>query len=115
MKRILTTITICLLTLTAFSQTQQQLNREAAERYQKVDAELNKVYKELMALLSPERKALLVKAQRAWITFRDTHCQYESSIYEGGSMKPLLHAMCKQDLTEHRLKQLEQAKKEAEH
>jgi uncharacterized protein YecT (DUF1311 family) len=42
-----------------------EINYEAHNKYEKADAELNKVYKELVALLSPERKILLVKAQKA--------------------------------------------------
>ncbi|ANE51569.1 lysozyme inhibitor LprI family protein [Flavisolibacter tropicus] len=96
----------------AFSQTQMELNQQADKKYKKADAELNKVYKELAALLTPERKALLVKAQRAWITFRDTHCQFTDSGYEGGSIQPMIYSLCMQELTEQRTKQLKAEKDE---
>jgi len=112
MKQIITTIAFCFVSAIAFSQTQMELNAEANGKYKKADAELNKVYKELVALLSPERKALLVKAQRAWITFRDTHCRFTDSSYEGGSMQPMIYAMCMQEITEQRVKQLKQEKEE---
>jgi len=89
-----------------------ELNQQADKKYKKADAELNKVYKELSALLTPERKALLVKAQRAWITFRDMHCQFTDSMYEGGSIQPMIYSLCMQVLTEQRTKQLKVEKDE---
>jgi uncharacterized protein YecT (DUF1311 family) len=52
----------------------------------------------------------LVKAQRTWITFRDTHCRFTASSYEGGSLQLLLSAMCMRDITEQRIKQLKEEK-----
>ncbi len=40
------------------------------------DALLNQNYRKLMASLSAERKKALQEAQRAWIKFRDTNCDF---------------------------------------
>jgi uncharacterized protein YecT (DUF1311 family) len=98
----------------SFSQTQQEMNVEAYQKYKRADAELNKVYKELKALLSPEQQKQLVKAQRAWITFRDSHCNYEAGFYKGGSMQPLVVSNCLQAVTEQRVQQLRASKEELE-
>lgn len=61
---------ICLFVLLAFSaghifaQTQAEMNATAASDYKKADAELNRVYKELLSALDKNEKKLLVKAQR---------------------------------------------------
>ena len=94
----------------AFSQTQVELNESAHKEYLKKDAELNKVYKKLVAKLGASKdKDLLVKAQRAWIAYRDAHCAYTESSYEGGSMQPLVYSGCMRQVTEERIKQLKEA------
>jgi uncharacterized protein YecT (DUF1311 family) len=40
------------------------------------DALLNQNYRKLMASLSTARKKVLQEAQRAWIKFRDTNCDF---------------------------------------
>ena len=51
----------------------------AAEEW---DAELNKVYKELLSKLTPEGKQSLKLAQRQWIKFRDKEYQFISDMYD---------------------------------
>jgi uncharacterized protein YecT (DUF1311 family) len=46
---------------------------ESKGHYQRVDAGLNNVYERCLTTLSPEAKAALREAQRAWITFRDAN------------------------------------------
>jgi|SRR6476620_10363089 len=46
------------------------------EELDRQDARLNDAYKKLMSKLSPDRKKALLKAQRAWIKFREANCDY---------------------------------------
>jgi len=39
--------------------------------WKKSNAELNRVYQESLKKLNPEQSALLKKAQRAWLIYRD--------------------------------------------
>ncbi|MGE0083623.1 MAG: lysozyme inhibitor LprI family protein [Desulfococcaceae bacterium] len=55
-----------------------------AAETEKQDARLNKVYRELMKALSPERKKQLQEAQRAWIKFRDANHSFCANP-DGGS------------------------------
>lgn len=107
MKTILFTLFL-FCTATAFSQTQMELNRDAAAAYKKADKELNQVYNQLVAMLNEKEKARLVKAQRAWITFRDAHAHFSAGMYEGGSMQPLMHATAMKEVTMQRIEQLKQ-------
>jgi uncharacterized protein YecT (DUF1311 family) len=50
-------------------------------------------------------KALL-KAQRAWIDYRDGQCEAEGFSVRGGSMEPMVVASCKARLTELRTQEL---------
>ena len=48
----------------------------------------------------------LVKAERAWITYRDAHCVSMSYTMRGGSGEGTAAGACRLDLTELRIKQL---------
>jgi uncharacterized protein YecT (DUF1311 family) len=90
----------------ADAQNQQEMNRCAAEEYKKADAELNKVYQQLLPKLEAAHKEKLKLAQRAWLTFRDAHCEYEAFIFDGGTMQPLIQYSCLEAMTRERTKQL---------
>ncbi len=99
-------IIICLGVGNLKAQTQLELNEAEAKNYQLKDAELNKVYKKLVTMLKSKDKQLLLKSQRAWIAFRDSHCAFAASSYEGGSMQPSVHMGCLSELTEKRIIEL---------
>ena len=48
----------------------------------------------------------LLAAQRAWLTYRDAHCVSEGYAARGGSMEPMLVALCRTALTRERTQQL---------
>jgi uncharacterized protein YecT (DUF1311 family) len=72
------------------------------------DAELNKVYKALMAKLKPANKAILLKSERAWIAYRDTTCDFEGSVEAGGSLEFVIADECLVRQTIYRLEDLKQ-------
>jgi uncharacterized protein YecT (DUF1311 family) len=72
----------------------------------KTDAELNRVYQAALKKHRPENVEKLRKAQRAWIVFRDAQCTAEGSIYEGGTIQPIVEAHCRVKLTQERTKYL---------
>jgi uncharacterized protein YecT (DUF1311 family) len=84
------------------AQSQSEMNREAAEEADAADKELNQVYKELMATLDDEGKALLKASQRAWIAYRDAECAFAADEVRGGSMAPLLYSTQMTALTDER-------------
>ena len=88
--------------------TQMEMNICAGKDYQAADKRLNKVYGKLLAASDDKDKELLRKAERAWITFRDTQCEYQASGSSGGSIHPMELAGCYEALTDARTKQLEQ-------
>ena len=57
--------------------------------WKKSDAELNRVYQESLKKLKPEQAALLRKAQRAWLTYRDAQCDADYKMFAGGTAAPL--------------------------
>jgi uncharacterized protein YecT (DUF1311 family) len=87
-------------------QTQFEMNQCAGKAYQAADATLNQVYQKLMAMLDDEQKAQLKDAQNAWLKYRDAHCDFVGDQFKGGSMRPMIAAMCLADVTKNRTTEL---------
>ena len=86
-----------------FAQSQNEMTQSAAKDFEKADAELNKVYKMVMADLDEEGKAKLVKAQRAWVAYRDAESEFAADEERGGSMAPMIHYGAQAKLTRARV------------
>lgn len=89
--------------------TQMDMNECAALAYQEADAALNATWKDIMPDLrerAPGAADTLREGQRLWISFRDKTCEAEAQLFEGGSIRPLIHAECLKRLTEQREKDL---------
>jgi len=70
----------------------------------KADAELNKVYKQLMSLIGKDEseatwKVKLKAAQQAWIKYRDANCEYEAEYSGGGSAYTFEYNFCLAGMT----------------
>ena len=90
----------------SFAQTQSEMNATAYANYKKADAQLNKVYKQLMSILDKKEKPLLIQAEKDWVKFRDSHCKFVISQYEGGSIQPLIYSTCLEELTKKRIAEI---------
>ena len=91
----------------SFSQTQAELTRREFARFEQADAKLNKVYKEFLTTCDGVRKEKLVKAQRAWLGYRDTEAELESDGFRGGTAERMTSAGVLANLTEERAKSLQ--------
>ena len=82
------------------------MNECMETEYTKVDAKLNRLYKQLLSsLVDPES---LRKSQAAWIKFRDLDCVYSGSgISTGGSLVSFNDNACRIDKMEKRIRDLE--------
>lgn len=97
---------------------QQGMNYCAWKDYETADAELNAVWKEVFPQIKvrdaemPEEMQgwpdAVRNAQRAWIEYRDGHCESEGFVARGGTLEPLLVATCKAHMTRERTKELKQ-------
>ena len=74
--------------------------------YKAADAELNAVYKEVLATLSPQGQGHLKSAQSAWITVRDKQCEAEAGVWEKGSFAPVAQVNCLSTMTSRRVDDL---------
>ena len=78
----------------------------AYKKYKAADAELNKVYGQLAAVLDAEDKAALKESELAWIKYRDSTCVFEASQYKGGTMRPMIESFCLERVTKARAAEL---------
>jgi uncharacterized protein YecT (DUF1311 family) len=89
--------------------TQFDMNFCSRRDYEKADAELNKVYKKLtleLAGFTNDLRPKFQEAQSLWLKYRDANCDSESSIYEGGSIRPTIYYSCLASVTRERTKRI---------
>lgn len=87
---------------------QSTLNECAGMAYKKSDTELNTLYTDIKNRLSqqPDTAKQFVAAQRSWIDFRDAECNFSTFNAQGGSAHGMLVNMCRDGLTQTRIKEL---------
>lgn len=106
------------------AQTQSDMNICAAQDYEAADKVLNRqwlatkkaatAWDDVVAGEGRARGAeeRLLKAQRAWLAYRDSQCETLGFSFEGGSIQPLVVSNCLADLTRKRTEELGQLAKE---
>jgi uncharacterized protein YecT (DUF1311 family) len=90
--------------------TQVAMNECFGQEFHQADAHLNTIYKKLVA--STETSTTIQKlkaAELAWSNYRNTHCDAAQYEYEGGSIRPMILAICMTTLTNHRIEELKAA------
>ena len=90
-------------------QTQSDMTYCADWWFKKNDAAMSDTYSRLRAYYAqiPVAKTGLLKAQRAWLAFRDAECTLEAAGEEGGSAQPMIYSQCLSRLTQLRSEQLQ--------
>jgi len=87
-------------------QTQADRNAIAAQDYQAADAELNQSYEALISLLEGEERQMLIKAETAWIKYRDAEAEFEAYGWTGGTAYPLIYMSSLTSLTQSRIDEI---------
>jgi uncharacterized protein YecT (DUF1311 family) len=98
----------------ADAQSQGEMNICWGKEYKAADAQLNKTYQDFMSKLDESEKAQLKNAQVAWLKYRDTNCEFVADQYKGGSMRPMIAAICLADVTNARTNELKTQIKDRE-
>lgn len=84
------------------AQSQAEMNICWGNEYKKADAALNKAYQQLAGMLDEEQKTQLKTVENAWLKYRDTNCEFVADQYKGGSIRPMIAAICLADVTNNR-------------
>ena len=105
----------------ANAMTQVEMTACAVRDFERADAELNRLWRGIIAAAQANDRSadsgrteydtrseetILRTAQRAWIAFRDAHCEYEGLADRGGSLEPMDVNLCLTRLTRERIAQL---------
>ena len=87
------------------NQSQADLNACYGAAYKKSGAALNELYNQIMGRLKSDQTTakLLISAQKAWLAFRDAECNFSASGVSGGSIYPMIYAICLDGLTNKRI------------
>lgn len=114
MKILMLTVTLVLATSTfTFADqncselaSQPEINVCVEKSFQKSDAKLNTLYKQIETRLKDDadKNKLLVTAQKAWVSFRDAACNFTSSGVIGGTIYPTIVSNCLDRMTRSRIK-----------
>ena len=94
---------------------QLEMNRCALDDYEQVDLQLNQTWKALIGRFKKDKTHVeqLRVAQRAWIKFRDAEaealfpCDDSNKRFCFGSMYPILHSVALTEMTEARIRSLQ--------
>jgi uncharacterized protein YecT (DUF1311 family) len=86
-------------------ETQYEMNVCAGHKFEKADKVMNERYTKLMKRLDREDQEKLRQAQRAWISYRDKVCEFETNGL--GSVRPTIFAGCLRMQTEAHIKYLD--------
>ncbi len=98
----------------ADAQSQAEMNMCWGKEYKAADARLNKTYQEFMSKLDEGEKVQLKNAQLAWLKYRDANCEFVADQYKGGTMRPMISAICLADVTNARVNELKSQLKDRE-
>ena len=87
---------------------QQAMNRCAGDAYERADKALNVQWKRVLDAYGDDAKTrkLALDSQRAWLKYRDAHCELAASDSVGGSMWPMLNSGCLASMTRQRTAEL---------
>jgi uncharacterized protein YecT (DUF1311 family) len=90
----------------ADAQSQAEMNICWGKEYKAADATLNQVYGQLTRKLDDADRAQLKQVEAAWLKYRDANCEFVADQYKGGSIRPMIEAMCLADTTRNRTTEL---------
>ncbi|NIM41197.1 MAG: DUF1311 domain-containing protein [Hydrogenophaga sp.] len=90
----------------AKAETQRQLTACAYRDFEHAQAAYTAVFRELFNGLDTARRTLLRTAQKDWLAYRTSTCEFESSAVRGGSAEPMTRLQCQTRVTRERTNEL---------
>src|ERR1044072_2328755 len=102
---LLSVMALMLACVSAKAQTQARMNQDACRAYQAADAEMNKVYQQVLSEYKSETVFIqkFKAAQRLWVAFRDAHVESlypnANKLAEYGSIYPTCRCSALTEIT----------------
>lgn len=88
------------------AQRSPQLMACAERKFKEATAALKHVRDELYSDLEPRSRVKFRATERLWLGYRKSNCDAEASIYEGGTIQPLIQLRCMTRVTQERADEL---------
>lgn len=94
-----------------------EINACLQKQQAQTEAQLNQVYREVLAQISAESaqpgspaqmKQQFIGAQRAWISFREKDCQAVYTFWSQGTIRNAMYLGCMRSRAEQRIKELQE-------
>lgn len=76
------------------------MNQQALEEFAQADAQLVQIVAHLREQLDAETRAAFDDAHASWLAFRQRYARFVSQSYSGGSIRPLIHAVTMESVTQ---------------
>jgi len=86
--------------------TQREIEDCTRAEYDAANRDLNSAYRKYLASLPAPNREFLMKAQAAWVLYRDANCEASAAVYAGGTMATAELDGCKLLLTRERQAEL---------
>jgi len=92
-----------------------EVNACAEQQFKAQDKLLNQAYQAALKVVPAQNdpsldgespRALLIKAQRRWLEFRDADCKAKYQVFAGGTIRTVVYLSCLRERTEQRIKEL---------
>ena len=109
---LLSVIALMLACASAVAQTQAQMNQDACRKYEETDAEMNKVYQQVLNEYKKDTAFIqkLKTAQRLWVAFRNAHIESlypkPNKLAAYGSIHPTCRCLALTEITTARIEAL---------
>jgi uncharacterized protein YecT (DUF1311 family) len=78
----------------------------AEREFRSASGQLKQARTDLYIVLEPRSRVKLRAAERLWLRYRKSNCEAEASIYEGGTIQPLVELRCMARVTRERAAEL---------
>lgn len=85
---------------------QIEMDQCAGRDFSAADAKLNALYRSMMSRYDAPDQKVLKAAEKAWLSYRDAECSYETNGTVGGTINSTMFTQCKAAKTNARLKEL---------
>src|SRR5215204_7604529 len=76
------------------AQRSTQLMACAKRKFKEATAELKRVRAQLYEDFEPRSRVKFRAAERLWLGYQKSNCDSEASVYEGGTIQPLIQLRC---------------------
>lgn len=89
------------------AETQLEMTQCAAKELAKAESAVRQSQERVESVLDNEAGALFEEANQRWLEYRDAQCEFEASLYAGGSLAGYARAVCFSSITWDRVEELE--------